>query len=165
MTSIRNNLPAVLGAILVMILAAVAFRALDFGDGSADTTTVVVDDELDRDESSASVDSPAETPVREASPRFSDLPEIRRVDLPLEAIDALDLVAQGGPYPFRQDDGVFQNREGHLPDEPANHYREYTVVTPGSDDRGARRIVAGADGALYYTDDHYDSFREIVVER
>jgi ribonuclease T1 len=33
------------------------------------------------------------------------------------------------------------------------------VVTPGSDDRGARRIVAGSCGDLYYTDDHYDSFR------
>ena len=39
--------------------------------------------------------------------------------------------------------------------------REYTVVTPGSRDRGARRIVAGAGGEYYYTDDHYDSFRRI----
>ena len=39
------------------------------------------------------------------------------------------------------------------------YYREYTVATPGVDDRGARRIVAGDDGEeLYWTDDHYGSF-------
>lgn len=162
MSSIRKNLPALLGAILVMIAAAVAYSAFAPDDGSADTTAVIVPDGVDNDESSFSVDSQAQASEDEPSPRFSDLPEIRRVDLPLEAIDTLDLVAQGGPYPFRQDDGVFQNREGHLPDEPDGHYREYTVITPGSDDRGARRIVAGAEGGLYYTDDHYDSFREIV---
>jgi ribonuclease T1 len=32
------------------------------------------------------------------------------------------------------------------------------VPTPGSDDRGARRIVTGADGEMYWTADHYDSF-------
>lgn len=52
----------------------------------------------------------------------------------------------GGPYPNDHDDGVFANREEILPDQRAGYYREYTVATPGSDDRGARRIVAG-DGA------------------
>ncbi|MEZ5341580.1 MAG: ribonuclease domain-containing protein [Acidimicrobiales bacterium] len=60
------------------------------------------------------------------------------------------------------DDSVFQNREGILPTQERGYYREYTVVTPGSDDRGARRIVAGEAGDLYYTADHYDSFKEIV---
>ncbi|MDQ3695040.1 MAG: ribonuclease, partial [Chloroflexota bacterium] len=42
-------------------------------------------------------------------------------------------------------------------------YREYTVITPGLDHRGARRIVAGDDGAvLYYTADHYQSFVEVI---
>jgi ribonuclease T1 len=36
------------------------------------------------------------------------------------------------------------------------------VITPGENDRGARRIVTGEGGEMYYTDDHYDSFREIV---
>ena len=39
---------------------------------------------------------------------------------------------------------------------------EYTVRTPGESDRGARRIVAGRDGTMYYTSDHYDSFRRII---
>ena len=52
--------------------------------------------------------------------------------------------------------------KGPLPSQKSGFYQEYTVETPGSDDRGARRIVAGSDGSRFYTDDHYDSFREIV---
>ncbi len=94
--------------------------------------------------------------------RFSDLGIVTIDDLPAEADTTLDLIASGGPYPFARDDAIFQNRERLLPLRPDGHYREYTVITPGEDDRGARRIVAGADGELYYTDDHYASFREIV---
>ena len=94
--------------------------------------------------------------------RFSDLPVISTGELPPEARDVLVLIDNGGPYPYRQDDGIFQNREGILPDRADGHYREYTVETPGSPDRGARRIVGGADGERYYTDDHYGSFSEIV---
>jgi ribonuclease T1 len=81
--------------------------------------------------------------------------------LPPEARTTLALVASGGPFPYDRDGGVFRNREGILPEEPRGYYREYTVVTPGSDDRGARRIVAGAGGERFYTDDHYGSFRRI----
>ena len=83
-------------------------------------------------------------------------------DLPPEAIDTLRLVVQGGPFPYDQDGSTFQNREGLLPAHPRGYYREYTVQTPGSPDRGARRIVTGARGERYYTDDHYDSFRLVV---
>jgi ribonuclease T1 len=56
---------------------------------------------------------------------------------------------------------VFQNREGLLPEQPSGYYHEYTVLTPGSSDRGARRIVTGSQGEMYYTDDHYGSFQRI----
>jgi ribonuclease T1 len=60
---------------------------------------------------------------------------------------------------------VFGNREQMLPRQPRGYYREYTVRTPGSSDRGARRIVCGgprkAPEVCYYTDDHYASFRRI----
>ena len=58
---------------------------------------------------------------------------------------------------------MFQNREGRLPPQPRGYYREYTVITPGSSDRGARRIVTGGDppSEFHYTDDHYRSFRRI----
>ena len=80
-------------------------------------------------------------------------------DLPSEALDVLALIADDGPYPYRQDGSTFQNREGILPDRNLGFYREFTVDTPGSSDRGARRLVVGEDSAAYYTDDHYDSFR------
>ena len=57
---------------------------------------------------------------------------------------------------------MFQNREGILPAQPRGYYHEYTVETPGSPDRGARRLIIGGAGERYYTDDHYDSFRFVV---
>jgi ribonuclease T1 len=76
----------------------------------------------------------------------------------------LDRIAAGGPFPYRKDGTVFRNREGRLPRRPSGYYREYTVKTPGEDDRGARRIVQGRDGDTWYTRDHYDSFVEIDPE-
>ncbi|RME59626.1 MAG: hypothetical protein D6790_10435 [Caldilineae bacterium] len=92
----------------------------------------------------------------------SGLPIILWEELPPEAQETIRLIDQGGPFPFRKDGSTFQNREGLLPPRPRGYYREYTVITPGSRDRGARRIVAGAEGELYYTDDHYASFREVI---
>ncbi len=89
------------------------------------------------------------------------LPVVALADLPPEAAQTLDLIDAGGPYPYDQDDGVFSNREELLPDQPEGYYREYTVDTPGSDDRGARRMVTGDGGELYWTDDHYASFARI----
>jgi ribonuclease T1 len=57
---------------------------------------------------------------------------------------------------------VFRNRERRLPNRPRGYYREYTVETPGHSDRGARRIVVGRQGEMYYTDDHYRRFRRII---
>lgn len=92
----------------------------------------------------------------------SGLPWIDESELPREARRTLELIRAGGPYPYpRNDDQVFGNREGILPREPRDYYREYTVVTPGSGDRGARRVVTGAGGEKYYTDDHYSSFSRI----
>jgi ribonuclease T1 len=92
----------------------------------------------------------------------SGLPIILYQDLPQQAKDTIRLIDQGGPYPFSRDGITFQNREGLLPKKPNGYYREYTVITPGSSDRGARRMVEGDEGELYYTDDHYESFREVV---
>jgi ribonuclease T1 len=73
----------------------------------------------------------------------------------------LALIDAGGPFPYRQDGTVFSNHEGLLPAEPHGYYHEYTVPTPGSPDRGARRLVTGAESEAYYTDDHYRSFWRI----
>jgi ribonuclease T1 len=81
--------------------------------------------------------------------------------LPPEAAATARLIEDGGPFPYARDGAVFRNAERQLPEHPRGWYHEYTVPTPGSSDRGARRIVRGRDGALYYTQDHYRSFKRI----
>ena len=88
--------------------------------------------------------------------------DVRVAQLPPEARETLALIKKGGPFPYARDGVVFGNREGQLPPRKRGYYHEYTVKTPGARDRGARRIVVGAEGERYYTDDHYRSFRRIV---
>jgi ribonuclease T1 len=102
---------------------------------------------------SEQVESPAQEPgidnvVRDAEERA-------------ELQKTLDLIARGGPFPYPNDGRVFGNRERRLPQHEAGYYREYTVVTPGSRDRGARRVVRGNGGETYYTRDHYRTFERI----
>ena len=109
----------------------------------------------------AAVDARA-SPTATAVERMA---EVLVADLPPEARRTLVLIRQGGPFPYRKDGTTFRNRERLLPPKRRGYYTEYTVPTPSSRDRGARRIVAGGDPALsdelYYTDDHYASFRKI----
>jgi ribonuclease T1 len=97
----------------------------------------------------------------------SDLPTVALKDLPTEARQTEQLIRSGGPFPYSKDGIVFGNRERVLPREKRGFYREYTVKTPGSRDRGPRRIVCGGDKpvapqACWYTADHYSSFKRIV---
>jgi guanyl-specific ribonuclease Sa len=106
--------------------------------------------------SAAAADAPA---TRGAARRYPSF-------LPGEAIATLAAIERGGPFPHDRDGSVFQNRERRLPDQARGYYREYTVETPGSRDRGARRIVSGGDPPeiYYYTDDHYRTFRRVEVQ-
>ena len=83
--------------------------------------------------------------------------------LPPEAIATLQLIRDGGPFPYDRDGIVFGNFEGRLPKQKRGYYHEYTVPTPGVNHRGARRIISGGKppSEFYYTDDHYESFRKI----
>ena len=91
---------------------------------------------------------------------------VNTAELPRQGRETYGLIRQGGPFPYDKDGAVFGNRERTLPAQKRGFYREYTVATPGSRDRGARRIVCGgparAPHACYYTADHYASFRKIV---
>ena len=91
---------------------------------------------------------------------------VRVAELPRQGQETYGLIRQGGPFPYDKDGTVFGNRERLLPIEKRGYGREYTVKTPGSRDRGARRIVCGGPQrvphACYYTADHYASFRKIV---
>ena len=92
----------------------------------------------------------------------SGLAWVAEADLPDEARDTLKDIDNGGPYTYDRDGVTFQNREHILPERQLGYYREFTVETPGSEDRGARRIVTGQGGEFYYTDDHYESFSRIA---
>ncbi len=91
-------------------------------------------------------------------------------DLPKEARTTHALILKGGPYPYPKDGVTFGNFENNLPKQKRGYYREFTVPTPGAKNRGARRIVCGAESrdwnknapaACWYTGDHYQSFQKI----
>jgi ribonuclease T1 len=91
------------------------------------------------------------------------LPTVAITQLPKQAQETIALIKAGGPYPYKRDGVVFSNREKLLPKERRGFYKEYTVKTPGSKNRGARRIVtANQDTVFYYTDDHYASFKRVL---
>ncbi|RMI30379.1 ribonuclease domain-containing protein [Nocardia stercoris] len=85
--------------------------------------------------------------------------------LPPEAATTVGEIEQGGPYPYRQDDTVFSNRQGVLPACATGYYHEFTVVTPGAPTRGTRRIVTGGAGEFFYTGDHYNTFVTVDITR
>ncbi len=140
---LHRRFAAVIVAALVVILLAVWAIGHAGGGSSPDGRSIV----------------PTSTPTATAGDAVAT---VRYDDLPPQAHETLTLIAKGGPYPYQDDGIVFRNREGRLPHEDAGFYREYTVETPGESDRGARRIIQAEDGMLYYTDDHYRSFRRIV---
>lgn len=83
--------------------------------------------------------------------------------LPKQVAQTVALIRSDGSFPYPRNDGVvFHNNERLLPKQKDGYYHEYTVPTPGAGDRGARRIITGANGAFYYTADHYEHF--IVVD-
>ena len=99
------------------------------------------------------------TPARDPE---TGLTVVELASLPRQAQQTIALIERGGPFPYAKDGAVFGNRERLLPRQPSGYYREYTVTTPGSDDRGARRIVTGdQDRTFFYTGDHYASFVRI----
>src|SRR5262245_16537764 len=133
----------------VVSLALLVLLALLGGHRLLDRAAVPVPD------SGATATVPADSGVSDASlERFSA--EERRA-----IMETLALIENGGPFPYAKDGSVFGNREGRLPQHASGYYREYTVATPNSPDRGARRIVAGEGGEIYYTRDHYGSFLQL----
>lgn len=94
----------------------------------------------------------------------SGLPTVGFAELPRPAQQVVGKIHAGGPFRYAKDGAVFSNRERLLPQRPRGYYHEYTVDKPGSADRGPWRIIAGDDGDLYWTQDHYDSFAQIIEE-
>jgi ribonuclease T1 len=112
------------------------------------------------------------TVLGKTSPGFATA-TVAQTDLPKEAQATLALIQKGGPFPYKDKDGsTFGNREGLLPKQPRGYYSEYTVKTRATKNRGAIRIIAGkgktgqpeTSGEYYYTDDHYASFKRIMLK-
>jgi len=91
----------------------------------------------------------------------ADLAIISVAELPPQARDTLRAIKDGGPFAYPRDGVVFSNFERILPKRPRGYYHEYTVKTPGTRSRGARRIVCGPLPECYYTADHYQTFKRI----
>lgn len=97
-----------------------------------------------------------------AQSAHADLTIISVAELPPQARDTLRAIKDGGPFAYPRDGVVFSNFERILPKRPRGYYHEYTVKTPGTHSRGARRIISGVTGEYYYTADHYQHFKRIL---
>lgn len=139
----RTRLQLVGGLLLILLAAWIVVAGGPGGDSGRDSGG-----------ESSTTSSGSSTPG-------SGLDTIAESALPAEGRETLALIRSDGPFPYDRDGITFQNREGILPSQQRGYYREYTVPTPGESDRGARRIIGGDAGDRYYTDDHYDSFRQI----
>ena len=83
--------------------------------------------------------------------------------------EARDLGWSGGSVENYQEGAAiggdrFGNREGLLPTAKGRTYTECDIDTDGYGSRGARRLIFSSDGLYFYTEDHYESFKEVKVE-
>ncbi|MEV5125788.1 ribonuclease domain-containing protein [Streptomyces decoyicus] len=150
--SVPRRAAAVLGALLAGLLLVLAGCATGGGDTGSSPGS-------GRSTATAVAEAPGPTRVPDWAP---GMPVVPVGALPSQARDTLRLIDAGGPFPYAKDGTVFGNRERLLPRQPHGHYHEYTVRTPGSPDRGARRIVTGRSHETYYTDDHYRTFKAVL---
>ena len=82
---------------------------------------------------------------------------------PIDLQPTLDRIEKGERNEHRNDGTVFQNREGRLDRKPAGYYHEYVVPTPNQRGPGPQRLIVGKGGEVFYTSDHYRSFKKISV--
>ncbi|MBB5957775.1 guanyl-specific ribonuclease Sa [Saccharothrix tamanrassetensis] len=161
MTPARRLTAALLGLIALVVIG---YFAKDLAGTSEPAPTTGASTKVLATGGSAAASGNAS--ARQVPGAASGLPVKELSGLPAEAAATWKLIDQGGPFPYPRNDGVtFQNREKRLPAKSGDYYREYTVPTPGSDDRGARRIVTGSGDEVYYTGDHYSSFVVVDVTR
>lgn len=169
-TTWKHRLQLAAGVLLVLVaLWLVLGNATGDGEGGAAGSSTTASSSSRSATPSAATPSSTRrstpsSPTGERTPD-SGLPTIAASELPREGRETLRLIHRGGPFPYDRDGITFQNRERILPAQPRGYYAEYTVPTPGESDRGARRLVAGDDGDVYFTDDHYRSFRQVEKDR
>jgi ribonuclease T1 len=171
----RRKLGLIVGGCAALAIVAVVFFLVGRSSGSRVTTTNASGTQTtvkssakssapasNSSNSSKNATSVAVAPAGGANAGKSGLEIVKAASLPPEARTTLKLLDSNGPFPYSRDGVVYNNLEKILPKQAKGYYHEYTVVTPGSKDRGARRIIAGGKGERFYTDDHYASFKEVV---
>jgi hypothetical protein len=82
----------------------------------------------------------------------------------IDLAPTLERIAAGRRLRFPNDGTTFQNRENRLPRRPPGYYREWVVPTPKEPGPGPQRVITGDAGEVWYTSDHYRSFRRIPTE-
>ena len=73
----------------------------------------------------------------------------------------LDRIARGDRNTHRNDGTTFGNRERRLPPKPQGYYTEYVHPTKGINGPGPQRVISGKSGDIWYTPDHYETFKKI----
>ena len=103
--------------------------------------------------------APSGLVVRDVAVRDVDGRIAWRGDVDLEPV--LARIESGKRDEHRNDGGIFRNRERLLPAKPEGYYREYVIRTPGISHAGPQRLVLGDNGEIFYTSDHYASFKRV----
>ncbi|RFU84220.1 guanine-specific ribonuclease N1 and T1 [Streptomyces triticagri] len=147
-----GRVPSLIAACLALLVAVLAAGCTAAGDEDGGRSAVT-------QEASSSAAPDAGARVPDWAEGFVTLTV---GELPGEARETLRLIDSEGPFPYEKDGSRFGNFEGLLPEQRRGYYREFTVPTPGERDRGARRIVTGDGGEIYYTDDHYETFKAVL---
>ncbi|MBV2153883.1 ribonuclease [Kitasatospora sp. SUK 42] len=166
----RRKNPLVVVAVLILALVAgIGYLLAGKGGGSHPKAAASATATAATGSSAPKPSAPKPSPPAGGTPAPSGtwvpadpaMADVCRSKLPSQAQDTLGLIAKGGPYPYNRDGIVFENRESRLPRKTDGYYHEFTVVTPGSNDRGTRRVVTGNSGEQYWSGDHYATFQEI----
>ncbi len=97
--------------------------------------------------------------VRDVRVTNEDKEVIYRGDVDLAA--TLRRIESGKRLRFSHDGITFENRERRLPAQPSGYYHEFVHPTPGIEGPGGQRVVLGRDGEVFYTPDHYRTFRRV----
>ncbi len=156
------------GGLVVAVLAALGYIKLDESEpATPDASPAIHAPEASTTPTpDATVHTPAPAAETAAEPAADSASERRtavvmgpkgRTDL----APTLERIEKGIEHPHRNDGSVFQNRERRLPRKPSGYYREYVHPTPGERGPGAQRVVIGKDDEVYYTADHYKTFRRV----
>ena len=82
----------------------------------------------------------------------------------IDLAPTIERIAAGRRLRFPNDGTTFQNRENRLPRRPPGYYREWVVPTPKEPGPGPQRLITGEEGEVWYTHDHYRSFRRLPTE-